>query len=142
MGSNDGIPLIDLSLYILGSLSIKYVLLITWGLCTTSNHAPTCISHGACPTSLKIFTRVLVYVHTRYIQSFFFFSRIFETPEDKMSQNLPVLAHNLTSWIRHSSRVLDAWGLINLGFTPSGDQFSSRFYANCSAGWALKDRMV
>ena len=64
---------------------------------------------------------------------------MFETPEDKASQNLPVLAQNPTGLIQHSLGVLDAWEPINPGCVPSENKFSSGFYPT---GWAPKDRMV
>ena len=64
---------------------------------------------------------------------------MFETPEDKTSQNLPVLAQNPTGLIQHSPRILDAWETINPGYVPSQNNFSSGFHPT---GWAPKDRIV
>ena len=64
---------------------------------------------------------------------------MFETPEDKTSQNLPVLAQNSTGLIQHSPGVLGARESINPGYVPSENKISSEFYPT---GWAPKDRMV
>ena len=67
---------------------------------------------------------------------------MFETPEDKTSQNLPVLAQNPTGLIQHSPGVLDAWEPINPGYVPSENKFlagSIQQAGHKKIGWFERD---